>query len=161
MKFIADGSLGRLAKWLRILGYDVKYHRSALREITKDAIKEGRIILTRSKKFFEENPTPGSVLINSEDLAEQLRELKQRLDLKLTEDLFLRCLLCNSPVESLVKQDAKDFVPEDAYKTHEEFFRCPSCARIYWHGSHLKNTRSKLSKIFPEFFKKSQDESSG
>lgn len=146
MKFIADEMLGKLATWLRILGYDTLYISPTTDgNLVARAFKEKRVILTRDTRLVERKHMPKFVLIKSDDYNEQLRETIKELDLKPDPDkMFSRCLICNVLIEQVQKKDIKDKVPEYTYTTHDNFFKCPNCGKIYWTGTHIQNVRDKL-----------------
>jgi hypothetical protein len=149
MKFITDGTLGKLARWLRILGYDTECcQSSSTQHLIERSRTEGRIILTRSRKLCQHEAKIKCILIRHDSLSEQLKQLVEQINLDVSREPFSRCVLCNCEIESVGKQDVKKLVPDLVYQNQEKFFRCPSCKKIYWRGTHLQNTLVKLSKIF-------------
>ncbi len=145
MKFIADGMLGGLAKWLRLMGYDTLYFSARRKsDMLNSARREDRIILTRDTKLSHDNPGI-TIFIENDGTHRQLKEVRLKLSLQLNpEVLFTRCSLCNSPLEEKNKTDVKDIIPEFVYENREKFRRCPSCKRVYWDGDHCKSIRSTL-----------------
>ncbi len=151
MKFIADSMLGRLARYMRAAGYDVAYFKymddTSLLEL---ASSQDRIILTRdsliqrSKTFKEKQPD--IILIVSSDYKEQLKQLKDQINLKL-DAVFDRCIYCNRRLESVSKEDYKESIPSYPFKTCHSFMRCSACNRLYWYGSHCKKISQTLSSI--------------
>lgn len=146
MEFIADEMLGKLATWLRILGYDTLYPRPTTDSLlVTRALKERRIILTRDTRLIERKHMPRYILIKSDNYNEQLKQVIEELSLKPDQNKwFSRCLLCNTEIQPIPKSDVKTKVPEYTYKTHEEFFLCPDCGRVYWSGTHIQNVEEKL-----------------
>ncbi len=142
-RFICDFMLGRLAKWMRLLGLDTLYYNNpGDPSILHRALKEGRTILSRSKEFMRyEN----SILIESENLDEQLEQIKEIIEIS---NPFSRCPLCNTPLLAVNKEKIKEEVPEYIYETHDKFKRCPDCGRIYWKGTHYKEITRKINEIF-------------
>lgn len=139
--------LGRLAKWLRILGYDTLYlgHESDQR-LAKMAAQEGRVLLTRdtdlaSRKGFQK------LLVRSHRLSEQLSQVIEELDLRVDDRTLSLCLICNQPLEEIGKEEVRNKVPPYVYETHARFYRCPRCRRIYWSGTHLDHIREELRKL--------------
>ncbi|HIE04415.1 MAG TPA: hypothetical protein EYP61_06610 [Candidatus Latescibacteria bacterium] len=144
MRFVADDMLGRLAKWLRLLGYDVIYPAPARdAQLLRLAQAEDRVLLTRDRGLAERS-FGRRVLVESGDLWEQLRQVVRELDLDVGKDFLTRCALCNEPIEPLPKEEVRDSVPPYVFSTHERFARCPKCGRIYWEGSHVERMRRKL-----------------
>jgi len=137
MKFAADGMLGRLARWLRLCGFDVIYVNSRRpSDILGMARREERVILTRSS-FLKEHEPDRILLIRSDRVKEQMAEVVSHFNLKVNESTFFTsCSLCNQPLEKMEKNRLKNKVPPYVFKTQEEFYRCPSCQRIYWSGTH-------------------------
>ncbi|AMQ18173.1 Mut7-C RNAse domain-containing protein [Thermococcus peptonophilus] len=137
MKFIADMMLGRLARWLRLYGYDTLYGIVDDYEIIKRALEEGRIILTRDSGLAERARAMRAkvFLLSSNSLEEQVKELK-RLGVEFRE-LFpanARCPKCNGPIERVPKEYIKGKVPESVYEKYDEFYVCKNCGQIYWPG---------------------------
>ena len=136
MKFIADVMVGRLARWLRVLGFDVVYSSQYDDdEIIRLANDEGRIILTRDTRLAARHRNGRCLLIESDNYKEQLRQVLACFDLK-GFNVFSRCLECNRVLEDVDKETIFEKVPPYVYLTHERFARCPSCNRVYWHGTH-------------------------
>jgi len=148
MTFVADGMLGNVAKWLRLMGYDTLYfntHRKI--ELLRTARKDGRIVLTCDRKLFQENPDI-VVFIETAGTAPQLAELKRKLSLKLSpERFFTRCSLCNSLLENKGKNDVINLIPEYVYAHKDKFRQCPECGRVYWDGDHCKEIRTVLKTL--------------
>ncbi|MFP3318210.1 MAG: Mut7-C RNAse domain-containing protein [Thermoplasmata archaeon] len=137
MKFITDHMLGRLAKYLRLLGYDTLYPDYSMDDnsIIDMAKSEGRILITRDKLLYSKYRD--SILIKSENYMEQLREVNNKIGLK-TENMLSRCSVCNVPLEKIDKENVRGKVPENVFNTHDVFFICPKCKRVYWMGTHTK-----------------------
>jgi nucleoside-triphosphatase THEP1/uncharacterized protein with PIN domain len=146
--FIADAMLGRLAKSLRMLGYDVLY-RAGIddAELKRIALREGRVALTRDHEIAETNLPIRIVLIASDHLEDQLLQTVEELDLEVGGELFTRCLVCNVSVESVAAADVRDSVPPYVFETQEHFSRCPSCGKIYWAATHVENAREWLGRV--------------
>jgi hypothetical protein len=142
-KFAADRNLGRLAKWLRLLGYDATF----LRHSTKAALlferNSGRLVLTRLSSLQGE---PGVVFVAEDDPREQLRSLAAGLNLRPEADLS-RCSVCNTPLEPAPPEEVEVRVPEHVRLLQRRFHRCPACQRIYWPGSHVERIRALLLEV--------------
>lgn len=150
-RFVADVMLGSLAKSLRMLGHDVQYSADASdSELKLTAIREGRVLLTRDRELAGSGLTGRAVLIESDHLDEQLRQVALEFGLSVGERLFTRCLVCNTPVEEIPRPSVKGLVPEYVYATQSGFVRCPACGRIYWSGTHVEQARARLRRILGE-----------
>jgi uncharacterized protein with PIN domain len=138
MIFIADKTLGKLAKWLRILGYDTVYWRSDdLAGLLHRAHEEERALLTKDTKLYQEKGSLRALLIRDDNPFLQLQEVVRLFQLPLRQDmLFSRCLTCNTPLEDVTPEEVKGEVPDYIFHTHQEFSRCPSCRKVYWAGTH-------------------------
>jgi uncharacterized protein with PIN domain len=154
MIFIADSMLGRLARWLRLLGFDT-YYSPHIEDsfLIKIARKEKRILLTRDTRLVKRRGLSEFLLLEENDTFEQLKRVIEVFDL-LPEDrdepcpmLFSRCSLCNGLLDDVTKEDAKAHVPEYVYNTYENFRKCSVCEKFYWRGSHHKLLLKKLKTI--------------
>lgn len=148
MKFILTRELGRLAKWLRILGFDTEYYnKDNISSLIIQALRDNRIIITRNSRL-PRSAGLKIVLVSSERLKEQVPEVLAALKIKLSDDkMFTRCIICNRELVSVEKETVKDKVPEYVFKTQEEFVACPGCERIYWQGTHWGNVAKSLKEI--------------
>lgn len=143
MKFLADSMLGRLARWLRILGYDTTYlSKGGDRELIESAQREERILLTRDRHLGRDW-TVKTFLVESELVDEQLKEVVCRFNLD-AKRLFSRCPICNLELSKIEKDLLRDKVPEFVYKTYDKFWSCKSCGRYYWPGTHWENIKEKV-----------------
>lgn len=148
VKFIVDDMLGRLAKWLRILGYDTSHYPSISDDdLIEKALAEKRTVLTRDSRLAERKVIRDLLLVKSENPKEQLKQVIKEKRLNSFAYLFSRCLVCNEPVFPLKKEVTRDKVPDYVYQTQDSFQQCPNCRRIYWSGSHLQNVRENLEKM--------------
>jgi len=145
MKFIATKELGRLAKWMRILGFDTEYFQEENHSKLKIvALRDERIILTRNTRLSRPKGIK-LVQIKHDLLNEQLLDVSKELELKADKDLmFSRCTICNAVLEPIEKEKIKDKVPEYVFETHNKFIKCPACLRIYWSGTHWGNVEEIL-----------------
>lgn len=147
-RFIADAMLGRLARWLRILGFDCAYEREIDDEqLVRRAVHEERIILTRDRALPEDWRVPGIHLVASEELREQLRELLRAFGLAGSVRLFSRCNECNQPLRQAQRAEVSERVPPHALASHEAFLECASCRRVYWEGSHTQRIRRVVEEV--------------
>ena len=148
MKFVVDGMLGKLGRWLRFMGYDTVYFNTNKKMLLiRKAKQDGRIILTKDRKLSSENPEI-TVFLSGENTREQLSEVKKKLLLSPDpKKFFTICSLCNVKLEEKKKEEVEGLVPEYVYKTQDEFSQCPRCKRIYWKGTHWENINRVLSEI--------------
>lgn len=151
MKFICDDNLGRLAKWLRTLGYDTLFYSTISdRKLVKRSLDEGRVILTRDNNLIKMKAVQDYVLIKSDQPLEQLKQVIQHFELKKDEErLFSRCLVCNTPLKQIARERVKDRLYPYVYKTQENFVYCSACDKIYWPATHIDHMMEKLKKVFP------------
>jgi len=145
MKFAVDKMLGRLAKWLRILGYDTlfdPYVSSAT--IAKQAEEEHRIFITRDVKLTKHSDPLNFFIVQSENYREQLREVVGHFKLDVSSHLFTRCTICNTEILPVEKEAVMDRIPEKSALNFDKFYQCPQCRRVYWEGTHTQNTEKRL-----------------
>lgn len=146
-RFVVDVMLGRLARWLRALGYDTRYSASADDPaLAALARLDDRILLTRDRELARRRGLR-VVLLNADQLAEQRREVMRAIPLDTTR-AFTRCLECNAMLEETGRQAARDLVPPYVYQTHTRFKRCPACGRVYWRGTHWAQMTGTLDEDF-------------
>jgi hypothetical protein len=147
-RFIADAMLGRLARWLRILGFDCAYDNEIDdAALVRRAVLEDRILLSRDRSLPDDWWVPAIHLVGSEGLVEQLREVVRSFDLAGSVRLFSRCSACNHPLQEVRKADVSERVPPHAFAEHDRFFECPSCRRVYWEGSHTERIRRVVDDV--------------
>jgi len=148
MKFLLTREVGRLARWLRILGCDARYESSAnTSACVLAALKEDRVLVTRNRRIGRRHA--GTIVcLSSDDVKAQLRELGQRLGLLWdASQMFTRCLVCNRPLEAVAKDSVRERVPEFVFQTQEQFHQCPACRRVYWRGTHWGHVTEVLEEI--------------
>ncbi len=146
LQLLADGMLGRLAKWLRLLGYDTAYDNAATDpNLARRARAEGRILLTRDHELSARRGLR-TLLIQSEMLEEQVREVRKALGPP-PDPALSRCSVCNAALESVAPAEIADRVPPYVLSTQTKFRRCPGCERVYWPGSHLQVMREQMKKF--------------
>jgi uncharacterized protein with PIN domain len=150
-RLFADAMLGRLARWLRILGCDTAYESGiADEDLVRRCLSERRVLLTRDRDLIEEWRVPRALLLVPEDPLEQLRNVVMRLGLEAWICFFRRCTVCNALVESVERSSVQGEVPERVFWTQEQFVRCPDCRRVYWEGSHTRRIRARVAHVIPE-----------
>lgn len=148
MKFILTKELGRLAKWLRILGYDSLFYRQDnLSTLVITALREERVILTRNSRISR-FPGPRIVIVDSDFVDKQIKQVMHLLKLKpKPKEMFTRCTICNTELDEVVKSRIKNKVPKYVYETQKDFMICPQCKKVYWQGTHWGNVRKYLEKV--------------
>jgi uncharacterized protein with PIN domain len=144
IKFVADVMVGKLARWLRILGFDTAYsNKFEDDELLRIAQSEDRVLLTRDTGLASRSGSIRHVFIESDHFREQLRQVLKDLGLK-DFKVFSRCLECNTPLVEVDKEDVFEKVPPFVYLTQERFASCPSCRRVYWHGTHAEEMLKRI-----------------
>jgi uncharacterized protein with PIN domain len=148
LKFVTDGMLGKLTRWLRMLGHDVEYSRSDDdRKLVEKAKSEKRVLLTRDFKLYQQAMTQGVdvVLVEAATGAEKLADLARRFDFNLEIDVTVsRCPKCNAKIKPVSKGLVIDRVPKATSTHYNEFWECSGCGQIYWQGAHWKRIEKTL-----------------
>jgi len=148
LRFITDGMLGKLTRWLRMLGHDVNYFRSADDEkLVEMAKSEKRILLTRDCKLYQQAVNRGleAVLVEETDEAGKLAVLAKRFGFKLEIDLSVsRCPKCNAGISAVSKEVVVDQIPEATSVYYNDFWKCLGCGQVYWQGAHWKRIERTL-----------------
>jgi uncharacterized protein with PIN domain len=152
MKFIVDSNVGRLARWLRMAGFDTLFINDLDdNRLVRLALSEGRVLLTKDTQILKRRvATTGRltvILIESEEVKEQLRQVLGTLNLGSQIKPFTLCLECNQPLVARNKEEVKDLVPPYVFKTQTQYMQCPACQRIYWRGTHWQRMSRELEKI--------------
>ncbi|MBI5886195.1 MAG: Mut7-C RNAse domain-containing protein [Deltaproteobacteria bacterium] len=146
--FFADAMLGRLARWLRVMGYDCAYERhidDAL--LARRALAEDRVILTRDRLLCERRAVRGRFLfIEADGIDEQVAQVREAFGIDASRFLT-RCLRCNLLLEEVSKDAAAPLVPAYVRDTQERFLRCPGCERTYWGGTHRARMREEVGRL--------------
>jgi len=143
--------VGKLARYLRMAGYDVLYKNTATDdEIIKKAVKTGRAVLTRdslmlTRKEFK-NGTIKYLLVRDDKLKNQLEQIRSELGLSLKPNL-IRCIECNCRLAEVKKEDVKNKVPPYVYKTQKNFMYCKKCDKYYWRGTHYLNIKNTFTNL--------------
>lgn len=143
--FAVDRMLGRLARMLRLLGYDTEYSPQMTTAHLQEAARRGdRIILTRG---HAEKRFPGLAnvfCVRIEHAPEQLREVVIHFKLDVRSGLWTRCTLCNATIERVEKRQVVEQLPGRVAEVYEDFYRCAGCGHIYWQGSHVERILKNL-----------------
>lgn len=149
MKFLVDGMLGRLAKWMCVLGCDAEYF-PVMEDgtLVERALAEGRIILTRDTLLVKRRKArENSFLVKGDHLPDQLRQVVRRFAIEPSARLLSRCLLCNRELQGVEKESLLGRVPDYVFRTEEHFHQCPACGRIYWPATHREEITRRLREM--------------
>lgn len=148
-KFLADVMLGRLTKWLRILGYDTEYdNRIDDGEMVRRCLLEDRVALTSDRRLIERRALRRWLLIESQDLFEQIGQVLRYTGHGVDPRFLLtRCLECNAKLETAFRDEIREKIPPYVYATQPRFKRCPECGRIYWGGTHKEQILKRLGGV--------------
>ncbi len=147
-RFLADANLGKLARYLRMAGFDTAYIRGKSdQEIISQMLGEKRALLSRDRKLLMHKVIEYGYLSQSDDPAEQLREVFQRFDLFDNTDPFSRCPNCNGILQSVSKEEIIDQLEPLTKKHFDDFSQCPDCGQIYWAGSHRRRLDERVKEI--------------
>lgn len=146
LRLLADGMLGRLAKWLRLLGYDTAYENDAAdAELARRARAEDRVLLTRDSELAARRGLR-ALLIRSEVLEDQVREVQGAFGPP-PDPTLSRCAVCNASLKQVRSDAVADRVPAYVLRTQAEFRQCPGCGRVYWPGTHVDEIREQLAEF--------------
>lgn len=144
-RFAADVMLGKLAKWLRMLGFDTRVTLFRDRAQIESFLARARIPVTRRQTF---QGVPGVLFLRQDRHFEQLRELICALHLERSDIRpFTRCSICNTELLSIPREDAFGRVPDFVFETAGDFRKCPECEKLYWPGSHKGRMLDKLESV--------------
>ncbi|MFO8102178.1 MAG: Mut7-C RNAse domain-containing protein [Dehalococcoidia bacterium] len=150
--FVADVNVGRLARRLRMLGYDTLFINGADDdELIRIALREGRILLTRDTGITTRRVvTTGKIkalLVESDDVTDQLWQVVKALNLGPESEPFSICIECNVPLIPKEKDEVRDLVPPHVFKTHSQFVQCPQCKRVFWRGTHWEKMMREMEAL--------------
>ena len=146
--FAAEKTLGRLTKWLRLLGFDTWYEPEFAGKKFFEALEKDRILLTRTRRIQNQFASRRLIFVESDHLAQQLNQIFRELSLSASQTRpFSRCLQCNAPIVIVEKASILGRVPDYIFETHDRFQRCPECERIYWPGSHTRRSFEKIQQL--------------
>jgi uncharacterized protein with PIN domain len=151
IKFITDASLARLAKWLRLLGYDTAvFPKEAGREMLRQANAEARIVLTRRRDMTERQFSGILFLITDVIVSKQLNAVIGNFSLKIDrQKTFGICMECNQTLQPVEREEVRDLVPLYVFENCDKYNQCPRCKKIYWMGTHPRNALRFMEKHIP------------
>jgi uncharacterized protein with PIN domain len=148
VKFVVDGMLGSLARWLRMMGHDVEYSRASDDDTLMAFAKEDhRVLLTRDLELYRRSVAKGVDVfyVEGRSEAERLAALAEKFQIKLDIDLKTsKCPKCNVPVRPVPKECIADRVETNTFSHYDEFWECPRCKKVYWQGAHWPKIRATL-----------------
>jgi len=164
-KFIADEMLGRLARWLRLLGIDTVYdpHLDDA-ELIRRAARESRILLTRDTRLLRRRGLPPTLFVTDDHFRDQLRQVASAFALDFRGWQLKRCSRCNELLAECSHADVRDRVPAYVLRTQTHFLECPRCRRVYWAATHVERMRAEIAQLFgrrPAVSSKSEPVSGG
>ena len=150
-RFVADVMLGRLAKWLRIAGFDVLYsNRYTDEELVSLSTREDRILLSRDTRLLVRRSVREFIFLESEKIQEQIKQIFRATATTVIPGLLTRCLACNELLSEIARENARDRVPPFVFQTQLHFKFCPRCRKIYWAGTHRQSVLRILEKLASE-----------
>jgi hypothetical protein len=148
MKFAVDCMLGKLAKWLKILGFDAAYFSKIEDdELLRLARMERRTLLTRDTGLMERAAPHPALFILSGEWENQVKEVLTAFGLHDQVALHSRCLVCNRKLKLIAKSRARNLVTPHVYAHAAGFALCPGCGRVFWKGTHSRDMEAKLAEI--------------
>ncbi len=152
IKFIADSNVGKLARWLRMIGYDtLLFKEKDDKRMIQIALKEGRVILTKDTQIMKRrlitNGELKAIFIKHDDPKAQLQQTVKALNLDYHFRPFSLCLECNQALVPRSKDEVQSLVPSYVFKTQKQYTECPSCHRIYWQGTHWQAMVKELENL--------------
>jgi uncharacterized protein len=146
--FAADVMLGRLAKWLRIAGFDVLYsNKFADDELISISNREGRILLSRDTRLLVRKSVKYFIYLESENTQDQLKQVLEQICQTGVLSILTRCLSCNEALIEAPRESVHDRVPAFVYKTQRDFKSCPRCGKIFWAGTHRASVLRTLKRM--------------
>jgi len=150
-RFIVDANVGKLARWLRMLGYDTVFINNIDDgELVSIALREKRVIVTKDTRIILRRVVASgrvkAVLIEYDDPGDQFRQLARAVKLD-QEHKFTRCLECNQPLEPRGRDEVEGLVPPYVFETQSQYHQCPACRRIYWRATHWQHMSQVLDTL--------------
>ena len=149
MKFLADGMLGKLARWLRMLGqdviYSVQFDDAQLLELAK---AEQRALLTRDFELYKRAIARGidAFYVEGKTESERLAEVSKRYGVSLVIDMEKsHCPVCNTPLKATPKEKLSGELEKNTFTYYDKFWKCPNCGQVYWQGAHWKQINNTLT----------------
>jgi len=152
IKFIADNNVGKLARWLRVIGYDtLLFKQKDDARMIKTALSDERVVLTKDTQFMKRrlvtNGQLKAILIKQDAPKNQIQEVVKNLNLDYHFKSFSLCLECNQTLIPRTKEEVQSLVPPHVFETQTQYTECPACHRIYWQGTHWQAMVKKLQDL--------------
>jgi len=148
LQFVVDGMLGKLARWLRMMGHDVEYsNKTDDSELLTIAEKQHRILLTRDLELYRRAIAKqvDAFYVTGKTEVEKLAQLAERFRISLDIDMSTsRCPKCNAQVQPVSKETVAKRVQKNTFEHYTEFWECPNCGQVYWQGAHWTKIREML-----------------
>ena len=151
-KFVIDTNVGRLARWLRMMGYDaILFHELDDGLMVKLALAQGRVIVTKDSEFMKRRAVTSrrvrAVLVAGDDSEAQMQRVIGELKLNTRYKPFTRCLECNTLLQSRDREGVEGEVPPRVYAKQDQYMECPACHRLFWQGTHWEDMCRKLEQF--------------
>jgi len=147
--FAAEKTLGKLAKWLRLLGFDTLYESEVTADEFIENLGNDRILLTRTQHMRTKSTISRLIFVQSDHWVEQLKQIILELGLNAAQTRpFSRCLHCNILIVTAEKEALWGRVPDYIFESHDHFLTCPKCGKVYWSGSHTERGLEMIQKFF-------------
>jgi uncharacterized protein with PIN domain len=147
--FAAEKTLGKLAKWLRLLGFDTLYESEFTADEFFENLENDRILLTRTQHIRRKSTIGKLIFVHSDHWVEQLKQIIMELGLNASQTRpFSRCLHCNILIVTAEKEALQGRVPDHIFETHDHFLTCPKCGKVYWSGSHTQRGLERIQQLF-------------
>lgn len=145
--FIGDVHVGKLVRWLRLLGFDCAYDRNwDDKELARRSADEHRILLTRDRGLLKRAIVAHGIYIRSDHPEDQVQQVLERLDLRGAARPFSRCLTCNGCLHPVRKTDVSERVPKMAFQLNDRYYECEDCLRVFWRGSHWQRLQNMVER---------------
>ncbi len=150
-RFVLDTHLGKLATYLRLLGFDSLYRNDYEdAELVRISTEEGRILLTKDHHLLKRNRVQHGYYVRGVDAREQLEEVLSRFHLFRSAEPFTRCLRCNGLLRPVSKEAVCHRLPPKTRRYYDEFRQCETCGQVYWKGSHYQRMRGFVEEVLQE-----------
>jgi len=147
-RFVLDGHLGRLARYLRMLGFDTLWSNDADDEaLVHISQQQARTLLTRDQGLLKRKAVTRGYWVRSTAPREQLREVLERFDLYRAATPFTRCMACNGLLRPATVEEVQERLPPRTILYYSEFWQCEGCAKVYWEGPHVRRMETLLQEV--------------
>ncbi len=147
-RFVLDTHLGRLAAYLRLMGYDTLYRNDYTdEELAEISRRERRILLTKDRGLLKRNQVTHGYCVRATDPRGQLLEVFRRFDLGSSARPFVRCLRCNGQLRRVSKEAVGHLLPPGTAERYEQYAQCEACGQVYWPGSHYRRMRGLVDSL--------------